>query len=533
MPDLQEFLDAAAKITISVRPGAGGRDTLHSIDFFANAETLRAGAIYLLTEAELPALSARAPLPAAVFFVACAADAPPLPLPALPENCTVVFVRSELLPLYTLLNGVLSGLRSRRRINDVFRMGENMQYSPEQMVHAASEMLGVGIYLLDASFHLICGNTAGAPEGIALAEELERGGALSPESVRRIRGGKAGDTVLLYDAGSAPFSKFHILMLWNEVRRYEAPYLCERLADFVVRCHSRSAPPEIPPFLIDRRLNRVLEGKITDDQEICGVFDIRSDGDAWFAVLVLRSGPQMRWNSETYQRNVQLLRSAFRDTLITVVRDHVCAVVRLPLESPRSASYSRSLFDEYAYAEGWNAARLEQELKRFGVYLCRSTVFHYVHMAAVKFSLAVDALDIAIKLDGCRGRHIVDYHDYNYYVSLKFALERFLQQFEPRNLKALLHPELATLLIHDSKTGSDLASVLYTYYIYSDVQRTAQALFVHRNTIYNKLKTIQKILGADLDDPVNRNHYFTSLMIYFYCEKCLGLDMQKLLSPRT
>ena len=99
MPDLQSFLDAAAKITISVRPGAGGRDSLHNIEFLSSADTLHSGAIYLLSEAELPALSARAPLPAAVFFVACAGDAPPLPLPALPEDCTIVFVKSELLPL--------------------------------------------------------------------------------------------------------------------------------------------------------------------------------------------------------------------------------------------------------------------------------------------------------------------------------------------------------------------------------------------------------------------------------------------------
>ena len=532
MPDLQEFLNAAAKITISVRPGAGGRDTLHSIEFFAAAEAVHPGTIYLLDEGELPALSERAPLPAAVFFVACAGDAPPLPLPPLPEDCTIVFVKSELLPLYSLLNGVLSGLRSRRRINDVFRMAETMQYAPEQMVHAAGEMLGIGLFVLNGSFQFIYGSTAGAPEGLSYAAELERDGALSPESVRRLRSGKER-TALLYEASPGPFLKFHILMLWNEARRYEARYLCERLADYIIRYRSRSAPPDVPPFLIDQRLNRILEGKTTDEAEICNVFDIRKSGEAWFAVLVLHAEPQVRCIGETYQKHVHLLRSAFQDVQVTVVREHVCAVVRMPVQPSKAPLYSRSLFAERAYAAGWDETRLEQELQRFGVYLCCSSLFLSAHLCAVKFSLAVDALDIAMKMDFGRGRRIVDYHDINAYISVKYALERFLQEFEPRDLKALMHPELVSLLIHDDQAGSDLATVLYSYYIYSDVQRTAQALFVHRNTIYNKLKAIQKKLGTDLDDPAVRNHYFTSLMLYFYCQNCLGLDMQKLLSPHN
>ena len=68
--------------------------------------------------------------------------------------------------------------------------------------------------------------------------------------------------------------------------------------------------------------------------------------------------------------------------------------------------------------------------------------------------------------------------------------------------------------------------VLYRYYIYGDVNRTAQSLFVHRNTVYNKLKAIQKLLNVDVDDAAVRGSYLTSLRLYYYCEKCLGLDLR-------
>ncbi len=171
-------------------------------------------------------------------------------------------------------------------------------------------------------------------------------------------------------------------------------------------------------------------------------------------------------------------------------------------------------------------AQLEQGLQQCGVYLCCSPIFQSFRFFPVQYSLISDALDIAIRLDGCRGQRIVEYRDYSAYVSIQYAMERFLQKFDPRAIRSLLHPEFVTLLLHDSKNHADLVDVLYHYYTYGgDVNRTAQSLFVHRNTVYNKLKTIQKILNADLDDPHVRSSYITSLRIFYYCERCLGLDL--------
>ncbi len=527
--ELQEFLDVTAYRTVGVRYGrAADREPLQSIEFLSAAGALRSNVIYLLTEAELPELARRNPLPAAVFFILCDGETPPALPPDFPDDAAAVFVHGELLPLYTLLNDTLSRIRDRRRIDDILRMGENMQYTPEQMVHALSEMLNVGLYILNGAYQLICGNVTGVPDD-SFPKEINRLGGLSPESVRRIRAG--GLPAMLYEDSNNGWSAFAVLLLWDETQHQESRYLCEHLADFILHSRSRSALSDIPPFLIDQRLNRVLLGRTTDEAEIKAVLGIGPD-PAWFSVLVLRAEPDVRWSPDAYQMHVHLLRAALRDAQVSVVRGLICAVVRIPLQSPEDAVYSRSFFSSRAYADGWDAERLEQTLVRYGAYLCRSSLFRSLswYNFSTYFELVADALEVAIRLDGCRGRRIVDYWDYSSYIAVKYSVDRFLESHKPRNIKALLYPELVTLLHHDARHHGDLATVLYTYYTLGDVQRTAQALFVHRNTIYNKLKSIAGLLDADLDDRATRSSYLTSLRIYYYCQKCLGLDMPKIMA---
>ena len=524
MQSLQTILDAVADLTIRVRTGAVIPGTLWVIEFLSAADTLRPDAVYLLTESELPELGARAPLPAAVFFVACEGETPP-ELPAVVSDAvTVVFVRGALLPLYARLNHCLDIQRIRSRIDDIFLLAENMDYSPEQLVLALSQLLDLGVYILNASYQRI----SGAPAdfiGNPYADELTETGALSAESVRTLRGGSE-ETAVLYEAVSSRWSRFFVLLTWRPGARGDAQYLCGRLAGFVAEYRRRKAPPDVPPFLIDQRLNRILDGSTSDESEIRAFFG--AGNPVWFAVLVLGAEPGVRWSAEAYQRQAHLLRSAFQNISITVVRAQVCAVVQLPILHPQDTVFSRSFFGERAYRAGWDAQRLEQELQQCGVYLCCSSIFQTPRLFPAKFNMIADALDMAIRLENCRGRRIVDFHDYSPYLSIKLAVERFLQKYSPASLRAVMYPEMVTLLLYDLKNHTDLAEVLYRYYTYGDVNRTAQALFVHRNTVYNKLKTIQKLLNVDLDAPSVRSSYLTSLQLYYYCEKCLGLDLNSI-----
>lgn len=522
MQNLQALLSAVGDVTLDVRPGAALPKTLWVIEFLSAEAQKRSDAVYLVDEAQLSALAEMGPLPAAVYFVACAGEAaPPLP-PEIPEAAAVVFVREALLPLYARLSRCLDTQRVQSRVDDIIMMAENIHYGPEQLVVAMSQMLSVGIYILNPAYQRI----AGLPAELSrhpVVQELASAGALSPARVRAIRSG-AEEGVMLHEGVSGAWARYNILLLWQPGARIDPEYLCRRLAEYAAAYRDAGAPPEIPPFLIDQRLNRILEGKTVDEAEIRAFFGLGST-PTWFAVLVLGYEQGMRWSAEAYQRQARLLRTAFRSASVTVIRSQVCAVVQMPVRSAKENVYSRTLFSERAYSEGWDAERLSGALQQCGVYLCRSSVFQSLRFFPVEYSMLTDVLDIAIPLDGCRGRRIIAFRDYSAIVSIKYAVERFLQKNEPYAVRAVMVPELVTLLMHDFRNNTDLAEVLFRYYIYGDVNQTAQSLFVHRNTVYNKLKTIQKLLDVDLDDPTVRGSYLTSLQVYYYCEKCLGLDL--------
>ncbi len=522
MSTLQTVLDAVTDLTVSVRPGSGYPGALRNIEFFASAATpFRSDVVYLLPETETENAVSALP-PTSVCFISCA-GAPP-DTAELPRGCTAVFVRCELMPLYARLNRCLELHRLRERIDDILLMAENAQYSPDQLVIALSQMLDIGVFMLGPSYQRINGPLSEYSAN-PFVQELVRTGVLSADSVQRIRNGIGDTPAVLYEAEGGKWVRFFVLVLWRDGAYVDTQYLCRCLTNYVLDYDKRRTPPEIPPFLLDHRLNRVLEGKTASVSEVRAFFGTGS-APCWFSVLILGAEPGVRWSAEAYQRQGRLLRSAFRQSWITVIRSQVCAVVMLPIQRPQDAVYSRDYFSANAYAEGWDKARLERELQQCGVYLCHSPIFQSYGFFPIEFSLTSDALDLAIRLDGPLGRRIVSFHEYSPYISIKYSVERFLQVNEARSLRALLYPEMVTLLLHDLKYNTDLADVLYLYYTYGDVNRTAQTLFVHRNTVYNKLKAVHKILNVDLDNPSVRSSFVNSMRLFYYCEKCLGVDLR-------
>ncbi len=532
MQVMQSIFDTVADLTIAIHLGSESPEFLQSIEFFSSAGTpLQSKKVYLLTPKELPELIRCAPLPSAVCFIACgSANPPPLPEEVL-AAATVVFVRGALLPLYTRLNQWMDTQRIRRRIDDIAEMAETMQQTPEQYIRMLSAMLDISVFILNASYQPICSGVTESDES-PYTNELSRTGMLSAESVHRLRSGSETHAALNEFSGEL-WTQSYVLLLWSDDLSVDTAYLCRRLTDYTAAYQIKNVHPDIPPALIDRQLNRVLEGKVSDETEILSLFDVGTT-PVWFSVLTLGADPGVRWSAEAYKAQADLLQAAFRDIRITVVNSRVAAVSMMPVYQSQDMIFTNSFFyrnadtDSRAYADGWDPERLERELRQLGVYLCHSTVFRACRLLPIEYGLVSDALDIAIKLDGCRGRHTVDYHDYSSFITVKFALERFLQHNEPRNIWALLNPEMVTLLFHDIHYRTDLTEVLLRYYTYGDVNLTAQSLYVHRNTVYNRLKTIQKLLGVDLEDFAVRSRYLPSLQIYYYCEKCLGLNMRAL-----
>ncbi len=73
------------------------------------------------------------------------------------------------------------------------------------------------------------------------------------------------------------------------------------------------------------------------------------------------------------------------------------------------------------------------------------------------------------------------------------------------NSERMTHPDVQQLVTYDKNHGGQLVETLKTYLdLDRNKQRTADKLFIHRQTLYHRLQQIQDIFQMNLDDPAQR-----------------------------
>lgn len=82
-------------------------------------------------------------------------------------------------------------------------------------------------------------------------------------------------------------------------------------------------------------------------------------------------------------------------------------------------------------------------------------------------------------------------------------------------MESLCHPNVYKIYEHDRKYGSDYMNFLRIY-IYSggSVKRTAEALFMHKNTVYQKIEKLKEYFHIDVSDMYTYVKLYVSLVIF-------------------
>lgn len=85
------------------------------------------------------------------------------------------------------------------------------------------------------------------------------------------------------------------------------------------------------------------------------------------------------------------------------------------------------------------------------------------------------------------------------------------------NRMTFCHPGVISLEVYDNKKNTDYIHTLKMYLVCGgSAIRTAKKLFIHRNTLYNRLEQIEKITGLDLSDGFDMFNAAISLKILEY-----------------
>lgn len=108
--------------------------------------------------------------------------------------------------------------------------------------------------------------------------------------------------------------------------------------------------------------------------------------------------------------------------------------------------------------------------------------------------------------------HIVPYEKLGIY-RLLFELGKTDQ------LKSYCLENIEQLITYDSRHSSNLLQTLKTYFKKNcHIAQTAQALFIHKNTLIYRMSLIKTLLDTDLTDAMRNLELFNSLLIYDYLD---------------
>ena len=93
---------------------------------------------------------------------------------------------------------------------------------------------------------------------------------------------------------------------------------------------------------------------------------------------------------------------------------------------------------------------------------------------------------------------------------------RLLFQLEHSpELESFCQETIGTLVEYDRAQGTDLVETLSAYFAHKgNLSQTAEALFVHRNTLLYRMERIREISGLDLDNPETRLSIQLALRAY-------------------
>ena len=122
-----------------------------------------------------------------------------------------------------------------------------------------------------------------------------------------------------------------------------------------------------------------------------------------------------------------------------------------------------------------------------------SNPFHKIELLREALSEAQDALTTGKENDS--ERHVFPFEEY----SISIMLRHFS---ETEDLTRYIHPAVLLLKDYDEKYKSKLLPTVYVYLSNScNIKKTAEALFLHRNSVIYRLRKVEEISGLMLNDP--------------------------------
>ncbi len=500
-----------------------GRDTCpHQIELLDAQEILCADRLYLGDPRSLPLLERVQAEPGSLVLLA---DMEGQSSPQPPQGCDLLSFSCSLFRLYnTVANDILQLDRWQFAYQQISESGGSIR----DILMAAADFASGAVALLDPHGQLV--EAAGLEHSAYLSSKLADSGTLTQAILRRIFPSAApldcytrhelpGTHTILHGRRVVQDSEVLWMLLIEETAGPDNPDL-RNLCDCTAKCLrqrllalgmsrwdlSTRIFQKCWQDIMERRLISRGEVRIALEQLPCPVH-------RFCRVLVI----SFRGESIAvpYQYVLSRLRDIFPDTNMTEYQEDIVILYSYP-----TRTFRFTMTEE-------QSRQLNALLKRYDGYMSVGNGTQHAESLGCMYLLGKRTVDLAYLLRENRETRIFFNEDYLIYSIIDLCVQQYLASELNNDILYLTHPAVPTLTRYDREHHTDLRDVLF-YYLLNDCNLTATAtsLYMHRNTVNNKVNQIKKLIQLELDEPKLRQRLLLSCQIMRYYEIVMQREMQ-------
>jgi len=198
---------------------------------------------------------------------------------------------------------------------------------------------------------------------------------------------------------------------------------------------------------------------------------------------------------------------------IKAVIPNCCATVR-DREIILLVSYDSRRFD-YPFP----FEQISSMIEKYNGYMGISNGTRELTALRTLYYLARRIVSLALDIEVATTTRIFTFERLGTYAAIDFCACGFKALFDEKGLVYLAHPAIVAIARYDREHNDNLQDVLY-FYLFHDrsITNTAGELYMHRNTVMNKIKKINNLFHLDLEDKYLRQRLLFSCQLVKYCE---------------
>lgn len=508
------------------------------LEFYRYAEGVKPAHIYLAEATELDALSFPRREEPSVLLVSCADGV--VPDFSFPRGYVPVYLhRSTGYVVKSIHDSIQLG-SVRLQIQGVFDLGRKAHMAITSLLSAACRSLNIGVCVLYKEDRLLMADCSTAlcsayclnPEsqesffevlGPSISQALEHRGD------RFYKGG------FCYEVRRTTLNhkmKMTLVAFYDENAAFDMNLFARLTFDLANR-QSQILDGSLEEADRVSTLSRILDGTMRDYPAIADILYGADQAQKGYRLMQIRPADiNVAWRQWAASIRT-VLNSAFRR--VHILEDGE-AMTAIPIAKygkfPHAMDTKNSQVPIRYYSGGWDFERLREQLLLEGADCIISQVTSSMDAIVNLHTQTKLTLDIARKLerDGAPG-HVWNHTDFMPYLPIHYGLQFYRGQNPSAKAVGLwLHPDVFRLIRCDVWEKKELTRVLYAYLLSgADVNAVSQKLFMHRNTVYSRLKEIEAFMGRSLKDGIFFSSFLPALRLYYYCRDYLNIPQEELL----